>query len=185
MKIGYARVSTDEQDTALQLDTLHAAGCEKIYEETISSRSKSRPQLDRLLDNIRDGDVVVVYRLDRLGRSLKDLISLLEIFRERHVQFISLTESIDTTSAMGNLVFNLIASIAEFERDLISERTKAGLAAARARGRNGGRKPALSQKQIKLIKSMLQDQSVTKTDVAKHFKVSRPTLNKALADADK
>lgn len=181
MKIGYARVSTDEQDTAAQLDALKSAGCDRIYEENVSGKStKNRPELNRLLDAVRPGDVIVVHRLDRLGRSLKDLIELLDSFRASDVKFISLSESIDTTTPTGELTFHLIGAIAQFERALISERTKAGLAAARARGRKGGRKPSMTASDIKKAKAMLLDPMMTKIEVAKHFGVSRPTLDKAL-----
>lgn len=180
MKIGYARVSTEEQNEGAQLDALNAAECEKLYIEKCSGKLKSRPQLDRMLDAIRKGDIVVVQRLDRLGRSLKDLIELLDVFKSQGVQFISLNESIDTTSAVGELAFHIIASVAQFERQLISERTKAGLASARARGRKGGRKQKLTNNDIKKAQAMLLDPTMTKAEVACHFEVSRPTLNKAL-----
>jgi len=180
MKIGYARVSTDEQSDNAQIDALKIIGCEKVYREIYSGRSKSRPELERMFDALREGDVVVVQRLDRLGRSLKDLIELLDNFKSKKVQFISLSESIDTTTAVGELAFHMIGSIAQFERRLISERTKAGLDAARARGRKGGRKEKLSSADIKKAKAMLSDPVMTKSEVAEHFKVSRPTLNKAL-----
>jgi len=180
MKIGYARVSTDEQSDNAQIDALNIIGCEKTYREIYSGRSKSRPELERMIDTLREGDVVVVQRLDRLGRSLKDLIELLDSFKAKKVQFISLNENIDTTTAVGELAFHMIASIAQFERRLISERTKAGLDAARARGRKGGRKAKLTLADIKKAKAMLSDPDMTKSEVADHFKVSRPTLNKAL-----
>lgn len=180
MKIGYARVSTDEQSDNAQIDALKIVGCEKIYREIYSGRSKTRPELERMFDTLREGDVVVVQRLDRLGRSLKDLIELLDNFKAKKVQFISLSENIDTTTAVGELAFHLIGSIAQFERRLISERTKAGLDAARARGRKGGRKPKLTIADIKKAQAMLSDPKITKSEVAEHFKVSRPTLNKAL-----
>ena len=180
MRIGYARVSTEEQNEDAQLDGLNAAGCEKLYIEKCSGKSKSRPELERMLDSLRKGDIVVVQRLDRLGRSLKDLIELLDGFKSLGVQFISLNESIDTTSAVGELAFHIIASVAQFERQLISERTKAGLASARARGRKGGRKVKLSVSDIKKAQAMLLNPEMTKAEVAKHFAVSRPTLNKAL-----
>jgi DNA invertase Pin-like site-specific DNA recombinase len=180
MKIGYARVSTDDQSTDLQRDALEKYGCEKVYTDKVSGKSIVRPQLEIMLDALRPGDMLVVWRLDRLGRSLKDLIELMESFKQQEIQFVSLQENIDTTSPMGELVFHLFASIAQFERQLISERTKAGLKAARARGRKGGRKPIFTKKQAQLAHSMLADPSVTKVDVAQHFKVSRPTLDKAL-----
>lgn len=183
MKIGYARVSTDEQSDDLQMDALNEAGCERIFREKISGKSKLRPELERLIDTLRSGDIVVVQRLDRLGRSLKDLIELLDGFKSQQVKFISLNESIDTTTAVGELAFHMIGSIAQFERRLISERTKAGLDAARARGRKGGRRVKLSSSDIKKAQAMLLDPAVTKTEVAEHFGVSRPTLNKSLSIA--
>ncbi|MFK5950644.1 MAG: recombinase family protein [Methylococcales bacterium] len=140
MKIGYARVSTEQQNEDAQLDALNAAECEKLYIEKCSGKSKNRPQLERMLDALRKGDIVVVQRLDRLGRSLKDLIELLDGFKSQGVHFISLNESIDTTSAVGELAFHIIASVAQFERQLISEKTKVGLASARARGRKAAEK---------------------------------------------
>ncbi|TYC91479.1 recombinase family protein [Vibrio anguillarum] len=180
MKIGYARVSTDDQNEDSQIDSLESAGCERIYIEKCSGKSKQRPELERMIDALREGDIVVVQRLDRLGRSLKDLIELLDGFKEQGIKFISLNESIDTTTAVGELAFHMIGAIAQFERRLISERTKAGLKAARARGRKGGRKAKLKASDIKKAQAMLLDKSVTKTEVAEHFGVSRPTLNKAL-----
>ncbi|CAH8188775.1 recombinase family protein [Vibrio vulnificus] len=184
MRIGYARVSTDDQDTTPQLDALHAANCERIYKESASGRSRNRPELDRMLDAVREGDVVVVQRLDRLGRSLKDLIELLDNFHQRGIHFMSLSENIDTTTATGELAFHMIGAIAQFERRLISERTKVGLEAARARGRKGGRKPKLDSADIKKAKAMLLDPEVTKSEVAQHFGVSRPTLNKWLDESN-
>lgn len=181
MKVGYARVSKDEQSKDSQLDALKEAGCERIYQESYSGKSKNRPELERMIDALREGDIVVVQRLDRLGRSLKDLIELLDGFKQQGVQFISLNENIDTTTAIGELAFHMIGAIAQFERRLISERTKAGLEAARARGRKGGRKQKLSPKDIQKAEAMLLDPEVTKAEVAEHFKVSRPTLNKALS----
>ena len=182
MKIGYARVSTEDQLQDAQLDALNSAGCERVYRESYSGKSKNRPELERMIDALREGDIVVVQRLDRLGRSLKDLIELLDGFKQQGVQFISLNENIDTTTAVGELAFHMIGSIAQFERRLISERTKAGLDAARARGRKGGRRAKLSDADIKKAKAMLTDPEMTKAEVAEHFGVSRPTLNKWLID---
>jgi DNA invertase Pin-like site-specific DNA recombinase len=183
--IGYARVSTIEQDTALQLDNLQRSGCEKIYQESVSGISKTRPELDKCLDNLRSGDTLVVWRLDRLGRSLKDLVSIITDLELRNVGFRSVTEAVDTTTPGGKLVFHIFAALAEFERKLIQERTKAGLAAARARGRNGGRPLKLNNSQIKKAKAMLLDPQMTKAEVARHFAVSRTTLNKALNSDEK
>lgn len=137
MLIGYARVSTQDQQLHLQLDDLARAGCERIFQEKVSS-AKVRPQLGLLVDSLRAGDTVVVWKLDRLGRSMKELITLINEFQDKEVGFRSLNDAIDTTTAQGRLVFNLFASLAEFERDLIRERTQAGLSAARSRGRLGG-----------------------------------------------
>jgi DNA invertase Pin-like site-specific DNA recombinase len=183
MKIGYARVSTEDQSENAQMDALNDAGCERIFREKMSGKTKQRPELERLMDTLRSGDIVVVQRLDRLGRSLKDLIELLDGFKSQQVKFISLNESIDTTTAVGELAFHMIGSIAQFERRLISERTKAGLDAARARGRKGGRRAKLTSSDIKKAQAMLLDPTVTKSEVAKHFGVSRPTLNKSLSTA--
>jgi DNA invertase Pin-like site-specific DNA recombinase len=183
MKIGYARVSTEMQSEDPQMDALNDAGCERIFREKMSGKTKQRPELDRMIDTLRSGDIVVVQRLDRLGRSLKDLIELLDGFKSQQVQFISLNESIDTTTAVGELAFHMIGSIAQFERRLISERTKAGLNAARARGRKGGRPAKLIMSDVKKAQAMLLDPTVTKSEVAEHFGVSRPTLNKSLSTA--
>lgn len=180
MLIGYARVSTEEQSTDLQIDALKKAGCEQIYQEQISGKLRHRPELEICLKTLRAGDTLVVWRLDRLGRSLKDLIEIISDLERRGVGFKSLTESIDTTSAGGKLIFHIFGALSEFERNLISDRTKAGLAAARARGRKGGRKPKMSAADVKAAKAMLSDPMMTKTEVAKHFKVSRTTLNSSL-----
>lgn len=178
MKIGYARVSTIDQNSQLQLDALNNAGCDRIYEERVSAKTKDRPELNRLLDAIREGDTVVVWRLDRLGRSIKDLIELVDKFKSLKVQFISLTENIDTSSPSGELIFHIFASIAQFERSLIVERTKAGLASARRRGIKGGRKKKLTDSDIQKAQAMLNSKEITVSDVAKHFNVSRTTLYK-------
>ncbi|MBU3021401.1 recombinase family protein [Aestuariibacter sp. A3R04] len=172
-------MDTNNLDSA-QLDVLQEAGCERIYQEKGSGKSRLRPELERMTDSLRAADTVVVQRLDRLGRSLKDLIELLDDFKQHGVQFISLNESIDTTTAVGELAFHMIGSIAHFERRLISERTKAGLAAARTWGRKGGRKAKLTASDIRRAHAMLLDPNMTKAEVAEHFEVSRPTLNKAL-----
>ncbi len=181
MKIGYARVSTFDQSEDAQVDALTAYGCERVYREKVSGKVAKRAELTRLIDSLRPGDIVVVQRLDRLGRSLSDLIELLDGFKNQKVEFVSLHENIDTTTATGELVFHMIGAIAQFERRLISERTRVGLQAARARGRKGGRKAKLTKSDIKKAQAMLLDPAMTKAEVAKHFDVSRPTLNKALS----
>jgi len=145
MKIGYARVSTQDQKLELQLDDLKKYGCETIFKEKMSGKNKTRPQLTRMIDQLRKGDVVVVWKLDRLGRSLKDLIELVSSFREKGVEFVSLKDGIDTGTATGRFTFNIFASLAEFEREIIRERTMAGLEAAKTRGRKGARPKGISK----------------------------------------
>jgi DNA invertase Pin-like site-specific DNA recombinase len=186
MKIGYARVSTEEQDTRLQLDALKQEGCKRIYEEKTSGSKADRPELQKLLDAAREGDVVIVWKLDRLGRSLKDLITIVTGLKERGIGFRSLTETIDTTSSGGRLIFHIFASLAEFERSIISDRTKAGLTAARARGRKGGRKPKLNNDDIARIKTLAEARKAdgthehTLADIARSYRISPMTLWRAL-----
>ena len=180
MRIGYARVSTQDQRPELQLDALTAAGCEQIFQEKVSGKDKDRPELETCLKVLRTGDTLAVWRLDRLGRSLKDLVEIVHTLEARGVGFQSLTESIDTTNAGGKLIFHVFAALAEFESNLIRERTVAGLAAARARGRMGGRKVKMSKADVRKAAAMLLDPFMTKTEVAKHFCVTRVTLNLSL-----
>lgn len=181
MLIGYARVSSQDQNPELQLDALKVACCEQVFVEKVTgSGLKARPEWDACHRVLRKGDTLVVWRLDRLGRSLKDLVGIIQDLEDRKVGFKSLTESIDTTSAGGKLIFHIFGALAEFEHSLIKERTKAGLAAARARGRMGGRKPKLSKTDVKKAAAMLRDPTVTKTEVAEHFGTTRMTLNAAL-----
>lgn len=180
-RLGYARVSTDDQSLDLQHDALQAAGCDQVFEETASGKdAASRPELANLLRAARPGDTLVVWRLDRLGRSLADLVQIVNDLHKRGVRFESLTERIDTSHATGELVFHLFASLAQFERTLIRERTIAGLQAARARGRKGGRKRTLSATKIRLIKAALKDPSVTVEDVARANGVSRSTIYRSV-----
>lgn len=180
MIIGYARVSTQDQNPQLQLDALDGASCEQVFHETATGTLRERPELTACLRTLRKGDTLVVWKLDRLARSLKDLVEIVHDLNERGVGFRSLTESIDTTSSGGRLVFHIFGALAEFEHSLIRERTIAGLAAARARGRKGGRKPALSLADVRKAAAMLGDADITKAEVARHFGVSRVTLNAAL-----
>ena len=180
MRIGYARVSTQDQRSELQLDALAASGCEQVFQEKVSGKDKYRPELETCLKVVRKGDSLVVWRLDRLGRSLKDLVEIVQGLEERGVGFQSLTESIDTTNTGGKLIFHVFAALAEFERNLIRERTVAGLAAARARGRKGGRKVKMQKADVRKAAAMLHDPLMTKTEVAQHFGISRVTLNAAL-----
>src|ERR687886_70961 len=159
MLIGYARVSTDDQNLDLQRDALHKAGCELIFDDTVSGTKARRPGLEQALSHLRPGDTLVVWRLDRLGRSLRHLIDTVTALAERGVGFRSLTESIDTTTSGGKLVFHIFGALAEFERELIRERAKAGLAAARARGRIGGRPKSLTPKSLELLNKLYADKS--------------------------
>jgi DNA invertase Pin-like site-specific DNA recombinase len=174
-------VSTTDQRAALQVDALNEAGCYRVFVDTGSGAVRQRPELERLFDQLRPGDTVVVWRLDRLGRSLGNLVDCLERIGEAGAEFRSLTEAIDTSSPGGRLVFHLFAALAEFERDLIRERTAAGLAAARARGRKGGRHRAISADQVKMVRRMYETRDVTVKDIAAVFGVSRTTIYRYLA----
>ena len=180
MLIGYARVSTHDQKSDLQLDALRKAGCEEIFEEKLSGKNKDRPELEKCLRMLRKGDMLTVWRLDRLGRSLKDLVEIISALEERNIGFQSIVEKIDTNSAGGKLVFHIFGALAEFEHTLIRDRTMAGLAAARARGRKGGRKAKMTTASVKKAAAMLLDPDMTKKEVAEHFSVSRVTLNQSL-----
>ena len=185
-RIGYARVSTADQDLAPQLDVLRAKGCRPIYSEHASGKHADRPELAQAMKALRAGDTLVVWRLDRLGRSLPDLIATVNELASRGIAFESVTEAIDTTTASGKLVFNIFASLADFERHLIGERTRAGLAAGRARGRMGGRPPALTSRPLREARLLLTDPDATVTAVAERYGVSRTTLYKGLRElADK
>ncbi len=176
MRIGYARVSTEDQTLDLQRDALKQANCAEFYEEHASGRSAARPQLEACLKALRSGDTLVVWRLDRLGRSLQDLIELTNTVQARGIEFESLTERIDTSSPTGRLVFHLFGALAEFERSLIRERTMAGLKAARARGRSGGRPKKLSAKDLRTIKALLKSGEVPIVTIAEQFGISRSTI---------
>ncbi len=182
MQVGYARVSTDDQRMDLQKDALIQAGVDpvRIYEEFVSGVRTRRPQLEECLKSLRKGDMLLVWRLDRLGRSVPELIRILEDLKERGVEFRSLTESIDTSSAVGKMIFHMLAAFAEFERNLISERTKAGLKAARARGHRGGRKSSITPGKLRAIKTMLADPMTTMGEVSKDMGISRPAIYRAL-----
>lgn len=183
MNIGYARVSTHDQNPQLQLDALDTAGCEQVFHEKATGALRERPELSACLRTLRKGDTLVVWKLDRLARSLKDLVEIVYDLNTRQVGFRSITEAIDTTSSGGRLVFHLFGALAEFEHSLIRERTVAGLAAARARGRKGGRRPQLSTADTRKAAAMLTDPKITKTEVARHFGITRATLNASLARA--
>jgi len=180
-RIGYARVSTDDQTLDLQIDALKKSGCSLIYEEKASGKSSDRVELKNCLKALRSGDTLVVWRLDRLGRSLSDLIRIVTELEGRGVSFESLTEKIDTGSATGKLVFHIFGSLAEFERALTLERVRAGLDAAKARGRKGGRPRKLNEKAMKEIRALLNDPEIRPADVARRYGVSRSTLFRYLA----
>lgn len=175
MKIGYARVSRDEQTLDLQTDALKAANCDRIYTDKASGAKQSRPGLDKALEQLRPCDTLVVWRLDRLGRSLKHIIEVVEQLNAQGIGFASLTESIDTTTSNGKLIFHIFCSLAEFERNIIRERTLAGLAAARARGRKGGRKQAIAQKKIATAQHLADTSTDSIVDICKSLGISRST----------
>ncbi len=183
MNIGYARVSTQDQNPDLQRDALEVAGCEKIFEEMASGAMRERPQLTAALDYMREGDTLVVWKLDRLARSLKQLIETVEALEAKGIGLRSLTENIDTTTSGGKLIFHIFGALAEFERSIIRGRTVAGLDAARARGRVGGRPRALSDDDIIAAHAMLADASITTREVASRLGVSVSTLYKHIPAA--
>ena len=176
MQIGYARVSTFDQDLSLQRDALEAAGCERIFADTISGAKANRPHLDAALDHLRPGDTLVVWRLDRLGRSLSELIDLITALNKEAIAFRSLTEQIDTTTSGGKLIFHIFGALAEFERELIRERTQAGLAAARARGRKGGRPKLLDERKVAMAQALYDSGEHSIKDICQTLGVSRATL---------
>lgn len=179
MKIGYVRVSTKEQSFDLQIDALQQAGCEKLYREVVSGARTERPGLDQVVDRLRAGDVLVIWKLDRLGRSLKHLVELVNTLRERGIGLQSLNDPIDTTTPQGRLSFNLFASLAEFERDLIRERTQAGLSAARARGRNGGRPKGLSaqaEATACAAETLYRERQLSVRQIAARLSIAKSTL---------
>lgn len=176
MKIGYARVSSFEQNLDLQNDALEKAGCERVIVDKASGKDTNRPGLNTIKEVLRDGDILIVWRLDRLGRSLKDLIEWVNYLDEKGVALKSLEEAIDTTTATGKLTFHLFGALAEFERQLIRERTQAGLAAARARGRLGGRPKSLSIEKQKLAIQLYDDKKISIKEICEMMSISKPTL---------
>lgn len=176
MLVGYARVSTHEQNLSLQIDELREIGCDKIFRDTISGSKAERPGLQATLNFLRVGDMLVVWRLDRLGRSLKHLIETVTILEEKNIGFRSLKESIDTTTSSGRLIFHIFGALAEFERNLIRERTRAGLEAARARGRRGGRPKALDANKRTLLYQLYDEKKRSIKDICQVLEISKPTL---------
>ena len=182
MQIGYARVSTEDQNLDLQNDALKQAGCDKIIEEKASGAKTDRTGLVEALSYLRKGDTLVVWKLDRLGRSLQHLIQVVNQLREKGIYFRSIQESLDTSSSGGKLIFHIFGALAEFERDVIRDRTMAGLAAARARGRVGGRPKIMTDKKVRLAKTLLADHTNTIDDVCETLGVSRATLYRYLKE---
>ncbi|MFS0712203.1 recombinase family protein [Brevundimonas sp. 2P06AA] len=179
VKIGYARVSTEEQNLSLQRDALERAGVARVFEDHAGGASKYRPGLDAALNMLGPGDTLVVWKLDRLGRTVQHLINLVHDLGERGIEFVSLSENIDTTTAGGRLVFHMMGALAEFERSLIVERTKAGMASARSRGRHLGRSPSLNPSKVEHAR-MLIDSGASVSDTARTLNVGRSTLYRAL-----
>jgi DNA invertase Pin-like site-specific DNA recombinase len=180
MLLGYARVSTDQQDHALQLDALRQAGCTRVFVETASGTRTDRPELAKVLEQARQGDTLVIWRLDRLARSLRHLIDLSEDLTRRGVALKSITESIDTGSSSGRFMFNILGALGQMEREIIVERTRAGLVAAAARGRRGGRPPALDESKVRAAKAMLASGEMSAIEVAKQLGCAASTLYRHL-----
>lgn len=179
MRVGYARVSTKDPSLDLQIDALKKAKCDRIFKEIVSGAKTARPVLDDLLSRLRPGDILVIWKLDRLGRSLKHLVTLTNELMERRIDLVSLNDPIDTTTAQGKLVFNIFASLAEFERDLIRERTQTGLQAARVRGRKGGRPRGLTQQAeatAMAAETLYQERKLSVQEICDQLNISKPTL---------
>jgi DNA invertase Pin-like site-specific DNA recombinase len=184
MLIGYARVSTQDQNLELQCSALNNIGCEKIYQDKISgARNNNRPGLQQALDILREGDTLIVWKLDRLGRSVKGLIELTSKLQQKKIHFKSLTDNVDTATPSGRFFFHMMASLAQMERELIAERTKAGLAAAKVQGRIGGRKRKMTTSKIESAKKLLASGSLPK-DVARNLGISIPTLYRWIPESD-
>jgi len=184
MLVGYARVSMQDQDLGLQRDALEAAGCEKVFVDHVSGAKAERPGLSRTMDALRKGDTLVIWRLDRLGRSLKDLIALVGKLEENNIGLKSITESIDTTTTGGKLVFHMFGAIAEFERNLIRERTLAGLAASRAKGIKAGRKKILDPRRRELAVKLYKDKIHSASHICRIMGISRMTLYRYVKDEE-
>jgi|ERR1700677_1403354 len=180
MFIGYARVSSSDQDTAAQFSALQNSGCLEIYQETASGGRWERPELHRLLNQLRKGDVVVVWKLDRLSRSLKDVLHIMEKIDQKGAGFKSLTESIDTTTSGGRMMMHIVGAFAEFERSMLKERTRHGLHAAREQGRLGGRRPKLHPQQEQEIINLVNTNQKTAAEAARLFNVHRSTVSRLL-----
>jgi DNA invertase Pin-like site-specific DNA recombinase len=185
MNIGYARVSTIDQNLDLQLDALKQAGCEQVFTDKITGTKFDRPQLEELKKILRSGDTVIVWKMDRMGRGLRDMIIIMKEFEDKGVGFKSITEGIDTTTNTGKLVFHIFASLAEFERNLIVERTKAGLKAGRARGKVGGRPRKLSEEQRELLRKMHADITIPLSTITETFGISKQMIYQVVNEGKK
>ncbi|WP_426938589.1 recombinase family protein [Pseudarthrobacter sp. S3] len=181
--VGYGRISTGSQDASLQEDALNKYGCEKIYIDTISGAKADRPQLQIMLDHLRSGDTVVVWKIDRMGRSLIHLVQLVEQLQKLGVGLVSLTEGLDTRTEIGRFQLNILASVAQWERDTIRGRVQAGVDSARARGRVGGRKPKLSAQKLKMAKTMYASKEYTIKEIADELVVSESTVYRAIRES--
>ncbi len=182
MVIGYARVSTEQQGTEAQLPDLRKAGCKRVYQET-GGGTMDRPELEKCLERLDQGDTLVVWRLDRLGRSIRDLLQIVDRLDKSGINFISLKERFDTSTAAGRLFFHFFAALTQFEKELIRERTMAGLSSARARGRLGGRKKLLTAQQVKVVNTMWESREHTRHEIAANFSVSVATIDRILRAA--
>jgi DNA invertase Pin-like site-specific DNA recombinase len=185
MKIGYARISTADQSLELQVDALKLTGCHKVFTDVASGSKSSRPGLDKALEYIRVGDTLVVWKLDRLGRSLKHLIEVVDSLAHKGIHFASVQENLDTSTSSGKLLFHIFGAIAEFERGLIQERTQAGLQAARARGRMGGRPKKMTPAKIKQAQILAADPSMTVGEICQALEISRDTYHRYVTKPDK
>jgi len=185
MKIGYARVSTDDQSFALQMDALTQSGCERIYCDKISGSTTSRPEFDKMMDALRPGDILTVWKLDRIGRSLRHLIEVVEGLHQQSIELHLITEGIDTSTPAGRMAYQMMGAVAEYERNIIKERVNAGLASAKARGRVGGRKPALTVEKRKQAVALFNSKTMSVAGIAKMFGISRPTLYKYAKEKNK
>ncbi len=180
MLVGYARISTQDQNLHLQNDALQKAGCDKIFQDIASGAKSERQGLTEAINFCRSGDSLIVWKLDRLGRSIRNLIDIINLLQQKNIGFKSLQENIDTTTSGGKLVFHIFSALAEFERDIIRERTRAGLVAARARGRKGGRPRAMDSKKITMAKTLHQDNTNSIADICKTLGIKKTTLYKYL-----
>lgn len=184
MNLGYARISTSDQNLDLQTDALNISGCEKIFIDIISGSKSERKGLKECIEYARKGDTLVIYKLDRLGRSLKELLNLIADLEKREIELLVISQNIDTKTTTGRMLFNILETVAEFERDLIRERVQAGLKAARTRGKIGGRPQALTKEQIENLKTIYETKKVPVIEICKMFDIRKPTMYRYLKKND-